>query len=494
MDLSASRRLTTILAADVVGFSRLVAASEEDTLARMAQLRAAFDDLIREHRGRVFNTAGDAIRAEFQSAIEAVRCAARLQEKAAELGAQDAADRRIRFRIGIAIGDVMDNGGDLLGEGVTLAERLEAMAPTGGLCIARAVHDAVAGKTQIPFAEVDGPAREGAGPVKAYAAEFIETAQATRAASEKVAGPVPPPADGAEAKAGGMPSWLSLAGLALLAFVGTVGGLTFMGQEKAPEPEPPKTAPQTRPIPPPPPPPPQERPATKVSPATPTPEPQPERKPPPAPPAPRLEPTAPAPPSGVPDRLREDGEAAALKRRMSECNAASGDAAINSCRAIIRAPGLLDDGEIARVNANLGKALLGKGQLDDALNAVEASLGKKPTTEAYNVRGIIRIQKGKIDASIDDFTEAIKLDRNNGEAFNNRAWARFKANLLRDALADAEEATKLVGDKAYAWDTKGNINEKLGNRTAAIADYRRAIELDKNANDAREALKRLGAK
>lgn len=489
MDLSASRRLTTILAADVVGFSRLVAANEEETLARMAEIRSAFEEIIRQHRGRVFNTAGDAIRAEFQSAIEAVRCAALLQEKAAEIGADDATDRRIRFRIGIALGDVVDNNGDLLGEGVTLAERLEAMAPTGGLCIARSVHDAVAGKTPIPFAEIDGPVREGSGPVKAYAAEFIETARTPEAPPQPAA---PPPEETAEPeapKAGGTPSWLSLGGLALLAFLGTVGGLTYMRQGgSSPEPAPPKAAPVT----PAPAPPARTEPVVKT-----TPPPvriEPERKPEPAPP-PRQEP-APTPPAGqpgVPDRVREDAAAAALKRQMSECNSGEGDAAITSCRAILRSPGALADADLARVNANLGKALAGKGQLDQGLEAVEASIAKKPTSEAYNVRGIIRIQKGKLDASIDDFTEAIKHNRNNGEAFNNRAWARYKANLLRDALSDAEEATKLVGDKAYAWDTKGHINEKLGNRTAAIADYRRATELDKNASEAREALKRLGA-
>lgn len=509
MDLSASRRLTTIMAADVAGFSRLVADNEEDTLTRMTHVRTAFEELIRQHRGRVFNTAGDAIRAEFQSAIDAVRCAARLQETAAELGANDAADRRIRFRIGIAIGDVVDSGGDLLGEGVTLAERLESMAPAGGLCIARAVHDAVAGKTQIPFAEVDGPAREDASPVKAYAAEFIETARASVVTPETRMSPVSAPTAAAE-KGSGAPGWLPLAGLALLAFLGTLGGLTFMRQEpKAPEPAPPAEAPKPPP----------------TKPATPTPRPSPPAAEKPAPkpvpppaaekPAPRPEPPAKteAPPErkaepqpkpkqdtpppdqpGVPDRLREDAAAAALKRQTADCNTGEGDAAIAACRAIVKSAATLGDTDLAQAHANLAKALAGKGQLDQALEAANASIAKKPLTDAYNVRGIVRIQTGKLDPAIDDFTEAIKLDRNNGEAFNNRAWARYKANLLRDALADADEATKLAGDKAYAWDTKGHINEKLGNRTAAIADYRRAIELDKNASDSREGLKRLGAK
>ena len=169
------------------------------------------------------------------------------------------------------------------------------------------------------------------------------------------------------------------------------------------------------------------------------------------------------------------------------------DKAIKGCRSLLSASAGMSDADHARANFQLGKALLQKGEIDAAVTALDASIKRKPLTGAHNSRGIARFQQGRLAASIDDFADAIKLDRTNGEAFNTRAWSRYKANMLRDALTDAEEATRLVGDKSYAWDTKGHINEAIGNRPAAIADYRRAIELDNNASDSREGLKRLGA-
>lgn len=507
MEISSKRRLTTILATDVAGFSRLVAADEEGTLSRLALIRGAFEDIITRHQGRIFNTAGDAIRAEFPSAIDAVRCAVALQEAASTLEGDEPPDSRIVFRIGIAIGDVAESGTDLLGDGVSLAERLESMAPKGGLCIARSVHDAVSGKTAVAFAEVDGPAQPGGAPVKAFAAKLSETTQKSGAAM--VDQPTQP-SDSSNAKpppSSSMRSWLSLLGLTLLAFVGTVMGLVlFRTTEPEPTPKPadaPKSAPvsppATRPAPAPSPVPAKpapapEQPRVEPVPAKPAPAPPlvpPKPAPAPAPEQPRIEPV-PAKPEPVPPPVPPK-PAPSTAINWKDCDSPKVDTAISGCRSILSAPGLLPDADAARANFQLGKALLLKGELDDAVTALDTSIKRSPVSGAYNSRGIAHFQRGRLDASIDDFTEAIKLDRNNGEAFNNRAWSRYKANMLRDALADAEEATRLVSDKSYAWDTKGHINEALGNRPSAIADYRRSIELDKNAEDSREGLKRLGA-
>lgn len=509
MEISTRRRLTTILATDVAGFSRLVADDEEGTLTRLAAIRSVFEGEIHKYQGRIFNTAGDAIRAEFPSAIDAVRCAAALQERAAALESAIPPDRRIVFRIGIAICDVAESGGDLLGDGVTLAERLESLSPVGGLCISRAVHDAIVGKVAITFAEIDGPTLNDGNVVKAFTATLADPQQKAPAAIVENGSSTGDNHGVVSPASSSLRQWLSLGGLALLAFIGTVVGLTlFRDGEQTPSPAPagggisapaPAPTPPTKAKPQPPPPlapspPPSPPPVPAAKPAPPPPAAPPSRPAPlptPVEPAPKPEPK-PQPPADPPAAANPAPPAAA-SREWQDCDASDMDKAIKGCRSLLSASAGMSDADHARANFQLGKALLQKGEIDAAVTALDASIKRKPLTGAHNSRGIARFQQGRLDASIDDFTDAIKLDRTNGEAFNNRAWSRYKANMLRDALTDAEEATRLVGDKSYAWDTKGHINEAIGNRPAAIADYRRAIELDNNASDSREGLKRLGA-
>jgi class 3 adenylate cyclase len=152
------RKIAAILAADVAGYSRLVAAAEEETLQRFGEYRAVFDDAVARHGGRIFNTAGDAVMCAFESAVECVRAAVTIQDA---LGARNAGlpqNRRLQFRIGITIGDVVERGTDLLGDGVNIAARLEGLAPPGGICVSRSVHEAVANKVAAPFRDL-GPQR-----------------------------------------------------------------------------------------------------------------------------------------------------------------------------------------------------------------------------------------------------------------------------------------------------------------------------------------------
>lgn len=143
MSDAVERKLTTILAADVAGYSRLMAADEGAALAALRKARAVFARLIDRHRGRIANTAGDGLIADFPSVVEAVRCAVEVQT---ELGAAGSA---MRFRIGIHLGDVMVEDGDLLGEGVNLAARLQALAEPGGVLISQAVYDQVRSKVPV---------------------------------------------------------------------------------------------------------------------------------------------------------------------------------------------------------------------------------------------------------------------------------------------------------------------------------------------------------
>jgi adenylate cyclase len=144
------RTLTVILASDVAGYSRLVAADEEDTVHRFQQAATAFADQVRTHHGRVFNTAGDAILAKFDSAVDATRCAIDIQNANNAGNVAIPADRKLLFRIGIAIGDVLvSETGDLLGDGVNIAARLEGIAAPGGICISDEVRVHVLNKIDI---------------------------------------------------------------------------------------------------------------------------------------------------------------------------------------------------------------------------------------------------------------------------------------------------------------------------------------------------------
>lgn len=144
---SLTRTITAILAADVAGFSRMVADDEEGTLRRMAEYSRLFKETIGRHKGRVFNTAGDAILAEFPSAVAALRAALDVQEALRTLNAKLTPPQRLQFRMGINVGDVVvQSQGDLLGDGVNVAARLEGLAEPGGIAVSRSVHDAVGNK------------------------------------------------------------------------------------------------------------------------------------------------------------------------------------------------------------------------------------------------------------------------------------------------------------------------------------------------------------
>src|SRR5579864_8085713 len=148
------RRLAAILAADVAGFSRLMGEDEEGTLARLKALRREVcDGSIAEHRGRIVKTTGDGFLVEFPSVVDALHCALSVQGVMRERNRDTPAARRIEFRIGINLGDVIIDGGDVYGDGVNIAARLEALAEPGGICVSQTVLDHARGK--LPFIAED---------------------------------------------------------------------------------------------------------------------------------------------------------------------------------------------------------------------------------------------------------------------------------------------------------------------------------------------------
>jgi TolB-like protein len=165
------RRLSAIVAADVAGYSRLMGLDEEATHAKLTALLAdGVEPAIAEHGGRVVKNTGDGFLAEFPSAVEAVRAALQFQTRIKELTNGDAEDRRIRFRVGINIGDVIVEAHDIFGDGVNIAARLESIANPGGICISSSAYDQVRGKVGVEFADLgEQNLKNIARPVRAYA-------------------------------------------------------------------------------------------------------------------------------------------------------------------------------------------------------------------------------------------------------------------------------------------------------------------------------------
>src|SRR3984893_5993936 len=146
------RRLAAILAADVAGYSRLMGVDEEGTHERLkAHIGQLVNPKIKEHRGRTVKNTGDGLLAEFSSVVDAVRCAVELQRAMGDRNAETAEDKRITFRVGINLGDVIAEEDDIYGDGVNVAARLEALAEPGGICISRVVRDQIRDKLPYPF-------------------------------------------------------------------------------------------------------------------------------------------------------------------------------------------------------------------------------------------------------------------------------------------------------------------------------------------------------
>lgn len=148
------RRLATILMADVVGYSRMMEANEERTLRVFRGHREVFDALLLQHRGRIFNTAGDAVLAEFPSAVDAVRCATEIQSALRTRNDHLPPEERMQFRIGVNLGDVIVQGTDLLGDGVNVAARIQTVAEPGGVCLSGSVYDQIRNKLSLEFQQM----------------------------------------------------------------------------------------------------------------------------------------------------------------------------------------------------------------------------------------------------------------------------------------------------------------------------------------------------
>jgi len=179
------RRLAGILAADVAGYSRLIEADEEGTLGRLKALRAeTIDPKIAGHRGRIVKTTGDGLLVEFASVVDALRCAVEVQTAMAQSNASMPPERRIEFRVGINVGDIVVEDGDIFGDGVNVAARLEGLAEPGGICVSARVQEDVAGRLDLAFEDIGEQALKNiTRPVRAYRVVTAAGAASARASS-----------------------------------------------------------------------------------------------------------------------------------------------------------------------------------------------------------------------------------------------------------------------------------------------------------------------
>ncbi len=216
------RKLATILSADVAAYSRLMAEDEEHTLRTFRGHREVFETLVALHRGRIFNTAGDAILAEFGSAVEAVRCATEIQAALRTRNDHLPDDRRVEFRVGVNLGDVMVQGDDLLGDGVNVAARLQGAAEPGGICIAGSVYDQIRNKLSLAFT-----------PLGDVSYKNIPQAVRTFAITEAEGlGALPAPARARRRTSGGFPRWSGIAAAVLLIVAGAAALRTYSGHRR----------------------------------------------------------------------------------------------------------------------------------------------------------------------------------------------------------------------------------------------------------------------
>jgi class 3 adenylate cyclase/tetratricopeptide (TPR) repeat protein len=494
------RKIAVILAADIAGYSRLIAEDEEETLRRFEGYRAVFAEFVERGSGRIFNTAGDAILAEFQSAVEAVRCAVDVQESLRARNLAYPPSRHMNFRIGITIGDVVErDNGDLLGDGVNIASRLESIAPPGGICVSRSVHEAVATKMTLQFADA-GPQTLKNIPerIQAYTLTLDEDGvpQVTPPANTEKKTPISaklpkvsmPPLPKPDWKAHGLT--IALGALAIV--VAGIYAYEYLprGSEEVAE----TTAPQTT-----------TQPSSSSQIAT-SDEPKPDDTTPPsaAPPASDPQPpasgqieTAAREPELRPDVVLKAPSPLAsryvLTRQWKDCDETGNtETALVACKGLLDTGGLSNDDQ-AIIRYKYARALRDSGDPDAAIENYNKSLEQKPSADAYNHRGVAYYDKGEYPRAIEDYNEALRMKPRDADALNNRAWTRYSAGDIDEALADANRAVTIDATKAYIFDTRGHIHEKRGAKNAAISDYRKALQLDKTTTTSSDGLTRLGA-
>lgn len=226
------RKLAAILSADVQGYSRLMGEDEEATIRTLTASREITDSLIHQHRGRVVNTAGDSVLAEFTSAVDAVQCAVEIQQGLKAKNAELPVERQMAFRIGINVGDVVAQGEDLYGDGVNVAARLQALADAGGIFIAGTVYDQVRNKLALNYEYLgEQSVKNIANPVRVYRVvmepEAVVASELALRQAQHERGPAPVTLS--PSKGGRQTHWMGIARLPRIVGLAGIGVLLLAG-------------------------------------------------------------------------------------------------------------------------------------------------------------------------------------------------------------------------------------------------------------------------
>ena len=456
------RRIAAVLMAEEASLSRALTEDAAAARARQDEYRAIIADTLTHGGGRLlpFEQEGSLV-AEFQSAVQAVRAALDAQETLRVRNKQLSLAQRLDFKLGITIGEVTCNGaeaaGDVAPEAMTAVARMVALATPGGVCISRTVREAVASKLkgQPQDLSVEGEAFEADQQFASYANAHASGADATRNSTLLNLAKKP----------------VALAGAAALLLVAVALSRVPFGGADTPTP-----AGDVR--------------LTTITPVAP-----------PAETPSTAQPKSTLPlvgggslefmPAHAPDPAAVLSAARMLPQAWKNCREGSADTAVVACKTLIES-GLAKGDELAEIQTLNGRALRDRHELDKALEALNASIALKPTPAAHSLRGTVHYDKGSWEQAISDYSEAIRLDAANGEAFNNRAWTYYRTGRPEQALSDADAAVRLLAKQSYVWDTRGHIHAALGNRDAAISDFRAALAIDPNSTDSRAGLAKLG--
>lgn len=444
--------------ADIAAARSSGSADDPGAPVRLDSYRAVVRDVV-AHGGGEMLTASDegALIAAFQSAVAVMRAAVDMQETLRARNKALSLTERMDVRIGIAIAEVPAGEGEVPPETHAAVRALADLAAPGGLCVSQSLREAVAGKLHLAFQPVtpDGAALDGLAPATyRVAVGSAEPARRKRA----------------------LPQWSvapkHAASVAAALLIGALAWLVLPRSEPAPEPSADGPAEAGLPLP---------GPSSADVTAASTP-----------PADARPSGTLVFKPAHAPNPSAVLSARKMLPNAWRDCEGGEPSKAIEGCQLLIDS-GLAQDAELAEFHLRQGKALRDRGDFDRALSSITTALSIAPTPAAYALRGTVLYKKQNFDAAIADYSEAIRRDARNGEALNNRAWTYYRMGRARDALPDADAAVRLLAKQAYAWDTRAHIHAALGDREAAIRDFRAALAIDPAYADSKAGLAKLGA-
>jgi Tfp pilus assembly protein PilF len=445
--MSVKRKIAAVLMAEAASTERAQAGGGR---ARLAEHQAVIRDIIVHDGGRLLPSPDETVLAEFLSAVEGVRAGVAVQETLRARNAELSLVERQEFRLGITIGDLPDGQGEIPVETLSEVSHATALGEPGQVCISKSVREAVGRKLKLKALGV-----------------LVEGAPADPdVTTDHVLIPRPQsPLDVARALARKRP--VALGGAAAVASAAVAIALTVALIGHGP----------------------QGGPGSEAAIAVIAPDPA----------SAALPGKAKRPGDGTIEFMpahAPDPSAVLTAKRMlpnawKDCQGESADAAAAGCQTLLDS-GIAKDDELAEIQVWHGRALRDRNELDKAIEALTASIAAKPSPGAFSLRGTVHYDKGSFEQAIADYSEAIRLDGVNGEAFNNRAWTYYRTGRIEKALADADMAVRLLAKEAYVWDTRAHIHAELGNRAAAIRDFRAALKIDPANAASKSGLARLG--